>query len=84
MLTQVFAVFDTKVGSFAQPFFSPTSASAIRSFQDAAADPSTTLSKHPSDFHLYHLGTFDDETGAFSPIKPVSLGTAAGTLVKES
>lgn len=81
MITQVFSVFDTKIGSFAQPFFSPTTASAMRAFVDAARDVQTTISKHPQDFHLYHLGSFDDETGAFDPFKPVNLCSASGLLV---
>lgn len=83
MIAQVFSVFDTKVGSFAQPFFSPTTASAMRAFLDAATDPNTQLSKHPADFHLYHIGTFDDETGFIETIKPVSLCTAAGLVSKD-
>lgn len=80
----VFAVFDTKVALFAQPFFARNQAAAMRMFNDACSDPSTTLSKHPADFHLYHLGSFDEETGYLESIKPVSLGTAAGVLVKDS
>lgn len=83
MISNVFAVFDTKVGAFMQPFFSNNQQTAMRAFTDAAMDPSTTLSKHPEDYHLYHLGSFNDETGELSSIRPVSLCTAAGVIIKE-
>lgn len=80
MITRVFAVLDSKVGTFAQPFFAATTASALRSFGAAAMDPNSMLGKHPSDFTLYELGSFDDETGFFESPKPVPLGTAQAVL----
>lgn len=77
MLVQVFSVFDNKVGAFAQPFFSATIASAVRAFSEIASDRSTQIGKHVADFHLFHLGSFDDVSGAFESIKPVNLGAAA-------
>lgn len=80
MKTHVFSVLDSKVGSYAQPWFSPTIASGIRAFTEAATDPASMLAKHPGDFTLYLLGTFDDETGVFQGDKPTALGTAASMI----
>ena len=78
MIVQVFSVFDSKAGSFAQPFFSHTLVTGKRAFADACADPSTMLSRHPSDFALFHLGSFDDQSGFFDAlVAPDNLGLAA-------
>lgn len=80
MKVHVFSVLDSKIGSFAQPWFSPTVASGLRAFSEAAQDGQSTIAKHPGDFSLYLLGVFDDETGEFSNSKPASLGTASAIL----
>ncbi|AXH71833.1 MAG: nonstructural protein [Microviridae sp.] len=77
MKVKVFSVLDSKLGSFAQPWFSPNTETGIRAFVEAARDPSTTLGKYPEDFSLYLLGEFDDDTGQFTQSTPTSLGTAA-------
>lgn len=83
MKVQVFAVFDNKVGTYAQPFFSMNLASGKRAFTDACSDINTMLHKHPEDFTLFYLGEFDDQTGFLDPLTaPVNLGLAATFLVK--
>lgn len=83
MLTNVFSVFDSKAGSFAQPFYSPTIGSAIRAFIGAIGDPNTMLAKHPGDFSLMHLGAFDDDTGLFTNLQvPLNLGVAISFVAK--
>lgn len=77
MIIRIFAVLDTKIGSFAQPFFMSTVPAAKRAFMEACNDPSTMLHKHPGDFSLYLLGEFNDENGQLTPLQPDNLGTAA-------
>jgi hypothetical protein len=36
-----------------------------RFFQDLLGDERSELSKHPGDYQLYRVGTFDSESGAF-------------------
>lgn len=84
MRIQVFSVFDSKIGTFAQPWFSATVESGKRAFIDACSDPNTLLWKHLEDFSLFHLGEFDDDTGTFSQGLPANLGLAAQFKVKES
>lgn len=44
---------------------------AIRGFQDAINnEQNRQLHKHPEDFDLYLVGTFDDETGEITVQKP--------------
>lgn len=77
MIHKVFSVFDTKIGSFAQPFFMPTVPAAKRAFQGAVNDPSTMLYKHSSDYALFCLGEFDDESGDLRSSPPENLGLAS-------
>lgn len=74
MKTLVFSVYDSKAEFFGTPFFSQTRGMAIRMFCDAAQDKNTMLAKHPNDFILFEVGTFDDSTGVLEAVKPVNLG----------
>ena len=77
MISNIYAVYDTKADAFLSPFFTHNNALAIRSFSDSANDPSTNLHRHPLDFALYHLGDFDDHKGLITPLDPpVQLGFA--------
>jgi hypothetical protein len=66
MIQNVYTIKDAKTNAFANPFYSVNDATAIRSFEQAAADPNTTISQFPEDFSLYKLGTFSDESGEFT------------------
>lgn len=73
----VFAVYDSKVGRYAQPFQMLAKGAAIRMFQDLANDPNTTVCKHPHDFTLMELGEYDESTGTFTNhTAPLNLGLA--------
>jgi hypothetical protein len=63
MIQNVYSIKDAKSNTFANPFYSVNHNTAIRSFNQAAADPNTTISQYPEDFSLYHLGTYNDENG---------------------
>lgn len=53
---------------FGQPFFTTHVAAAIRSFSDVINDPEKKdfMARHPSDFDLYELGTWDDGQSDFA------------------
>lgn len=63
----VVVVRDIKADLFGQPFFQASVGMAQRSFSDSVNQPgeNNLLFKHPGDFELYHLGTFDDQTATF-------------------
>lgn len=65
MLQFVVSVKDRAADIFNRPFFVPHRNVAVRDFTDEvnrqAAD--NQLNKHPDDFDLYLLATFDDNTG---------------------
>lgn len=74
----VFAVKDRLADVFGQPFQQANKLSAIRAFTDSVNSVGETnmLNKHPDDFDLYELGTFDDCTGLYETGVPqcVALG----------
>lgn len=77
MILQVVALFDVKARAFAAPFVSTHLAIAARAFAEAANTPENQVCRHPEDFTLYHLGTFNDETGEFTLLPTrVNLGSA--------
>lgn len=80
MILKIFAVFDSKMAQFGQPFFDQNEGSAIRNFSDAVNDgsnPHNMWHKHPEDFSLFYLGDFASDNGELVPILPRSLVTAS-------
>jgi len=63
----VVTVRDRTADVFGQPFFVARVGQAIRSFADEVnnASSDSAIAKHPEDFDLYELGSFDDETATF-------------------
>jgi hypothetical protein len=62
----VVALFDSAARVYGTPFFVQHAAQAIRSLKDEvnAKDSQSDVNRHSSDFVLYELGMFDDDTGA--------------------
>lgn len=73
----VYCVKDVKSGLFANPFVQKTNGTAIRAFSTACEDPNTDLNKYPSDFSLYHIGTFNPETGDLTQPEKMQIANAA-------
>lgn len=76
MNTKVYSLFDSKAECYGTPFFMPNRAMAIRAFGNLASDRDTLVAKHPTDFTLFEIGSFDDHTGVVLSVTPVSLGHA--------
>jgi len=78
----VFCVRDRATDQFGNPMFLVNPGQAIRSFSDEVnrnADDNM-INKHPDDFDLYQLGSFDTEKGVFDVHVPEML--AIGKSVK--
>jgi len=75
----VFSVYDAKAEAFMRPFFAPTRGLAIRSFRDGVnAGGEEPLAKHPEDYTLYEVGSFDEGSGELVSLEPrFSLGLAS-------
>lgn len=87
MILLVFAVLDSKVGSFGVPFTDQREGSAIRNFSDAVNDgsnPNNMWHKHPEDFSLYRVGSYNTDTGELIPEKLTALLTASAVRQLDS
>lgn len=80
MILKAFGLLDMKVGAFGVPFFMAHVGQAIRAVTDLGQDANTTVGRHPADFALVELGTFDDASGALTACTPVNHGTVLGFL----
>lgn len=63
MKLQIYSIRDLKGSMYNVPFFQPTHGTAERSFNELIRDPQSLVHKYPADYELFHVGTFDDETG---------------------
>lgn len=63
----VIAVKDTATQAFTAPTLQRNVNHAKRSFKDEVNrdDPNNQMFKHPGDYELWGLGTWDDETGLY-------------------
>lgn len=68
-----FAVYDMKAKAYGGPFLEVTEGTAIRAIQDAIKSPDHLFARHPGDFALHRLGSFDDETGLIEGHDPKPL-----------
>lgn len=66
MLLKVFTVYDVKAKAYLPPFFLPEMGMATRAFGDCVQDAKHMFGKHPADYTLFCVGTFDDATGLFA------------------
>lgn len=77
MKHEVFAIYDEKALVYWTPFFAVNAGVATRMFTDLSNDPKTMPSRYPTDFSLYHVGSFSDDTALLvSLAQPVLLGKA--------
>lgn len=73
LLLEVFTVFDEKAKAFLAPFTARSAPEAVRMFTDTAMDPVSMIAKHPSDFTLFRIGSFDVGNGRLEAWDPEAL-----------
>lgn len=81
----IVAVRDNRVEAYMQPTFVHHKGAAIRAFLDHCRDDKSDFIRHPEDFDLYFLGSFDDKKGGFLPPpsgEPERLCRAIDTVTK--
>ena len=61
--SRIYAIFDNKAKAYMAPFTTVNAETAIRTFREHANNPETVFARHPNDFCLFEIGTFDDQTG---------------------
>lgn len=77
MILGIYAIRDAKTEAFAQPMFFVTKGVAIRAFADECENIQSNLHKHPEDFAMFHLGSYNDNSGEFVSLpQPVQIALA--------
>ena len=75
MKLNAYTIYDVASGTYMRPFFSQADGQAIRGFKDIATDANHEIGKHPEDYTLYRVGTFNDTTGLMAGEDPEKLAT---------
>jgi len=77
MKLKIVSVYDNAAKAFSRPGFSPNEHIARREFGEFCNQADHPFCKHASDFVLFELGEFDDESGAITAHKaPLKLSLA--------
>ena len=63
MKLNAYTIYDVASGVYMRPFFSQADGQAVRGFKDIATDADHEVGKHPEDYTLYRIGSFNDTTG---------------------
>ena len=61
------ALYDRATEAFAPVMTVHTRAEATRSFRKECSNPSSPLNQNPTDYELFVVGTYDEETGEITP-----------------
>lgn len=76
MIYSMFSVQDSKAGRFFPPYPAPNAGVGLRDFQDALRNSNSPMAKHPEDYALFEVGTWDDQLGKSTNLEvPKMLGT---------
>ena len=63
MIVKLYAVLDQASGVYDGPVPAQSDQLALRNFGDMCKNPDSAIGKHPSDFSLWNVGTWNDATG---------------------
>lgn len=62
----IYSVYDSKIGAYGQIFLQLSEGEALRSFTDIVNDPQSAFNRHPEDYCLFEIGTWDYTEGKIS------------------
>jgi len=74
MKHQIFTVYDSKAHAYLTPFFLHEDDMAIRVFSDCVNDATHQFGKHPEDYTLFKIGSWEDDKAKFFTNNPIALG----------
>jgi hypothetical protein len=70
MLKNIYSMYDRAVKAYMQPIFHDSTGGIIRGLTDVLEDREHQFTKHPEDYTLFKLGTFDEITGKIEYHEP--------------
>lgn len=77
----VYAVFDVKAGVYGRPWYAENDGVARRLFSDGVNDPETPVARHPEDYTLFCVGSWDSASGKLAGREPEAV--VNGLVLKE-
>jgi len=84
MILKMFCVYDSKVGAYLPPMFFRSNGEALRAFASAANDVKHDFYRYASDYTLFEIGAFHDDSAVVNSLStPKSLGLAIEYLSKD-
>jgi len=75
-----YTIYDVCSGVYDRPFYMHSDASAVRSFRDQVENPESYIGKHPEDFTLMSVGTWEDSEGELVGAEPKKVTTGLEQL----
>lgn len=63
MKLKMYSIYDSKAQAYYKPMYSHQNGEALRLFIDALEDDKSQFYKHPGDFTIFEIGTWDDVEG---------------------
>jgi len=76
MEKHLFTVYDSAAGAYLDPFVAPSIEFAIREFRQVVNKEGHQFNLYPEDYTLFHIGSFDPQSGNLMPQTITSLGVA--------
>lgn len=76
MKLEIFTIYDNKSETYFQPFYMLNQAMALRQFADMSNDENSNIQKHPEDYSLWHIGSWNDQDALFETIEKKHLASA--------
>lgn len=59
---KLFAIYDKRTGEYSPPQTYITTGQAERALYDAVHDQQSAIARHPEDYNLQEIGTYESET----------------------
>lgn len=69
-MLNIYALYDSQIKGYMVPFTMKADGQAKRAMIDALQNNNTDVGKHPEDFSLFRLGSFDEELGSIDVCEP--------------
>lgn len=77
MLVSIYSIYDTGVSVWGCPMFFRNNGEALRWFTSVVNNPDTPFGKNPSDYCMFHVGSWTDDNCEFKLLDvPCRLGLA--------
>jgi len=82
-MKNVYCLYDDKARHFGSPVVDVSLGALVRGLNDLVAAGDSLIAKHPKDFVVYEMGSFDDLNGVFEIRTPaLRIGTVDSLLLR--